>query len=78
MDAEQIPTYHLIKDVIMELLTWQWKGNKEAHTLSSYMYKALTTHDPIYSSCQPWALGHADPIQAPGKGWVIYPRTPSS
>lgn len=35
MDAEQIPTYHLIKDVIMELLPWQWEGNKVAYTLSS-------------------------------------------
>lgn len=45
MDTAHSPTYHLIKDVIKELLTWDWKGDRKAHTPGltrtyTTMYKA--------------------------------------
>ena len=56
MDAEQNPTYHLIKDGILELLTWGGKGDRNAHTLSSYH-----GHGPRHSPHTASPSQHASP-----------------
>lgn len=77
MDTEQSPTYHLIKDVIMELLAWKRKGARKAHKLSSYHARGTCHRWPRLTIMPASGLGYSDPLWAAEKGQVTYLRTQS-
>lgn len=82
MGSKHSPTYHLSSHDILELLTWEWKGDRSPGTVGSYHVQGAALgmchtwpHSATMPAPAPGVKSHC-PIPATGRGQVTsYPKT---